>query len=122
VNSLFTTQKIDLNANIYGTYKLISCNCYVCIVFFQRLNARQVSACLHVLLWSPDEWTMNLNSDDRLKFSTPSELDLIRWLLLSTAQVLLEPLLHINRLEHELKVLFLSHLDFEELVESVHFL
>jgi hypothetical protein len=87
----------------------------------QRPQASQVSTWLHLLLWSPKEWSLTSTSDSRLQ---PSKLDLIRWILTSTAQVLLEnaAIQSTDSMEHNLRALFLSHLDFEELTESVELL
>lgn len=89
----------------------------------QRLSPRQISACLHLLLWPPAELSVNVNSDARSQvISTPSEWDLIHWILLTTARVLLEQLTLENSMEHQMRVLFLSRLDFKELLESMQFL
>lgn len=84
----------------------------------KRPSAQVVGNMLHLLMWAPQDWfNHNLH---------PSRVKVIRWILTLTAGVILQRSQQKNGLipneEHELKSLFLSRLNLEEVVAAVDLL
>ena len=76
-----------------------------------------VANALHILLWAPEEWHLSLDSGELDE--KPCGVEVMRWLLLLTAEYILD---RSQSVEHMLKGLFLSRLDLLQVMEAVDML
>lgn len=87
----------------------------------KRPDAAGVATALHILLWAPQHWIQALSVESNPL--PPSKVEVVRWLLQLSAEVLFERLsARSSTMEHTLKRLFLGNLHLGTLMDSFHWL
>jgi hypothetical protein len=79
-------------------------------IYFQRPNPKTAANMMQIVMWGPKHWLKSL----------PCEKGIVSWLVVMAAEVWFQRVAILDNIDLQMKQLFLSRVDFDDVIVALH--